>query len=711
VSVHINSLLSHLTRHLLVSILLVFILLILRPEILQFFSTRYLGGAIGDPGLYVWLVESFVTDPMRALRYESLAMYPYPETLAWSDNFFLPSSLVYLAQTLGLTTIQGYNLVTCTALVLNGFTSFLVARFLKLPFLFAISAGVSVELCSVLIGNLGHPQLLYFFWVPIALLPWCGEVPKKRWLLLSGIALSGAFYCSVYYSIFGAVGIVALLPFTLNRWKGICSLSAIAPKLLLFLTGVLPIVPSILPYMRVRAAFGGRHLFESSYFAATGASYLSFPSLNLLHGASSNWSHGEALLSPGYIILLILLFTAIRAHSRETLYRQYLVPFSAVSLGISSALASTPSNIPEFLQCAFTWILLASTLTLSWQKSPRLSSLIFLSILFFILSFGPGGNPAKHEPSWSVFTPFFYFFPGVESIRASGRFGIACVVLSIPLAFYSLHHLFKKHSGGALSILIPISFASIVVTENFLRHVPVDAPSSPPPIFSTLRSVAKRGEAAIVLPFSGSRTSQDNHSWGDFAAIHTQYMIWSLTTSTPLVNGYSGQRSRIQEDLIHELNDFPSPRSVAALKRICGLRYIVLLSSEMPSWNRELFFDRLNNLPSPLTLVESDSQGNFLLLIPQSREVTSPSNPFFTPIDRPIAFEITASSAPQSCLGVVERWEKGESGIVKRRLQEITLSSSPTTLHIDLPSVFPALPGVISISGSDCEVEVACSVQ
>lgn len=666
---------------------------------------------MGDPGLYVWLVESFVSDPIRSLRYESQAMYPYPKTLAWSDNFFLPSILVYLLQILGLSTIKGYNAVTCTALVLNGFISFLVARFLKLPLLVSVCAGISVELSSVLIGNLGHPQLLYFFWVPLALLAWCTELPRKSWLFLSGIALSGAFYCSVYYSIFAAVGIAALLPFTLNRWRSVCAPSSSALNALLFLVGIAPIFPSVLPYMQVKAAFGARYLYEPLYFAATGASYISFPSLNLLHGTYSTLSHGEALLCPGFIILLTVLGAALWAPFKHARYWQYLLPFSAITLGVISTLASTPSTTPEFLRCLFSWILLGSTLTLSWRGSPRLSSLVFLSLLFFILSFGPGGDPANHEPSWSVFTPFFYFFPGFESIRASGRFGIASVVLCIPLTFYSLYHFSEKYVRGIASSLLSLCFTSIIVTENYLRYIPIDAPNAPPPIFSTLHKVAKKGEASIILPFSGAVDTLDNHSWGDFAAIHTQYMLWSLTNSVPLVNGYSGQRSRIQEDLISGFKNFPSPQSIAAIKRICGLRYIVVLVSKMPSWNRDLFFEKVTNLSSQLTLIEEDPQGNLLLQIPISREITSPSSPFFTPIDRPVAFEITSSPTSKSCRGIVERWVKGAHGVEKSKLQEIALSNSPTTLHLELPPIFPALPGVVSISGDGCKVEVACSVQ
>lgn len=707
---HTKRLLYCLLRHFLVLSVLTLTLLTLRPEIIQYFSTRYLGGSIGDPGLYVWLVESFVSDPARALRYESQDFYPYPLSLAWSDNFFLPSTLVYLLQSLGLSTIQGYNVVTCTALVLNGYTSFLVARFLKLPLLMALCAGISVQFSSVLIGNLGHPQLLYFFWIPLALFAWCEESPKKSWILLSGVALSGEFYCSVYYSIFAAVGIVALLPFTLSRWRRVTSLSTITRYASLFLIGILPITPSILPYMRVKLAFGARHLFEPSYFAATGASYLSFPSLNLLYGGISPISHGEALLSPGYLILLALLIPAVKASLQYSFTKQYLLPLCVAGIGISSTLASTSSDIPEFLLCLFSWLLLASTLTLSWKSSPRTSSFIFLSILYFILSFGPGGNPEKHEPSWGVFTPLFYFLPGFESIRASGRFGIASVVLCMPLAFYSLNRLLEKHVRGILAAGITLSITSLIVIENYLLYIPVDTPRPVPPIFSSLHRTAKKGDAAIVLPFSNSNDTDGNTSWGDFAAMHTDYMIWSLTTSIPLANGYSGQRSRIQEDLIVALRDFPSPRSVTALKRICGLRYIVILPSKIPSWNREQFLEQLGSLPSPVTLLETDPDGNMLLEIAPLRAAASPSRPFFTPLNRPITFEVTSSSS-QSCRGVVERWEKQGREIVKNKIQEITLSSSPTTLHIELPSLFPAVPGIVSITGDGCEVEVACTIQ
>src|SRR5690606_29944065 len=55
-------------------------------------STHYIGGFQGDAGLYSWLTN-LNSQNFLFPWFETNGFYPYGYSLAWSDNFILPSLL------------------------------------------------------------------------------------------------------------------------------------------------------------------------------------------------------------------------------------------------------------------------------------------------------------------------------------------------------------------------------------------------------------------------------------------------------------------------------------------------------------------------------------------------------------------------------------------------------------------------------------------
>jgi hypothetical protein len=146
-----------------VGLLAVGIFLALHPMVRTFFTERFLGGSYGDGGLYVWLTQVFASDPRSALSFETNALYPYPRTRAWSDSFLLPSLVSYLLTQSGVSLAAAYNTVLLLALGANAGATYLLARKLGLEQVFAVAAGLIFANSSYLLGNIGHPQLLFFF--------------------------------------------------------------------------------------------------------------------------------------------------------------------------------------------------------------------------------------------------------------------------------------------------------------------------------------------------------------------------------------------------------------------------------------------------------------------------------------------------------------------------------------------------------------------
>ncbi len=117
----------------------------------------------------------------------------------------------------------------------------------------------------------------------------------------------------------------------------------------------------------------------------------------------------------------------------------------------------------------------------------------------------------------------------------------------------------------------------------------------------------------IVLPFSSALDKDLSViSWGEYARINVNYMNWSLALNRPLVNGYSGQRSKIMLEFPAKTRGFPDERSLKALRSIVGLRYIIYLPGYNPALDQALFDSRLSNNPD-LTLVFRGTDGSYLL--------------------------------------------------------------------------------------------------
>ena len=687
----------------------------IRPEFIEYFSTRYIGGAEGDAGLYVWLVQSFLYDPIAALRYESSAMYPYPLSRAWSDNFLLPSFAVWMITKLGVSEMPAYNCVVLLALVLNGVAFYAVGRRLSLTILWAFCVALTTMLSSVILGNLGHPQLIYLFWLPLIWMPWCRDTISPHGVFFSVLSISGAFYCSVYYAIFGALGVAALAPFILRR---LCTEFLIAPRssrtlfvakcAIAGITGLLPIVPSIPAYLQVKAAFGARHLYEPHFFSAKGVSYLAFPPLNQWFADSSSLSHGEAFLASSYLLLCVTLINLVYYFRKLPRVAGSCFIISSILLVICSSVANN-NPIFQHITCASAWLFLITAFILAWREFSHLSTALWITSLFFVLSFGPVGNPVEHEPAWAPFSLVFWLFPGFESVRASGRLGLVPALTLFLIGFVSLLHLIQRYRAKKAIQWLTIPLTAWILAENYLTYLPIDSVQPKPDIFALLHDVNIHKNAAVILPFSEEFPARSEMSWRDFATKHTRYMIWSIATETPIVNGYSGQRTRLQEDLITALRNFPSDSSISILKRICGLRYIVVLKEGISPSRFAEILAALNSYASTLFIAGNDSAGNILLELKDLEMRVDPKLPFFAPINKPTIIKIRTATANDSCSATIKLWEKTDRKLSTSPLQTIEASDAPTSAHIELSQLDAATPGVLSVVGESCPLIAECT--
>jgi hypothetical protein len=693
-----------------VGILSVGIFIAFHPLVWDLFSVRFLGGSYGDGGLYVWLTQSFMTDPASALRLETNGMYPYPLSRAWSDSFLLPSLAAYIFSGFGCSLSASYNLVLLGAIAANGAAMYLFASKLGVERFAAVAVALVCANASYFIGNLGHPQLLFFFWVLLAwgaVLPDVGiaRAPARRWYV-AGLCVAGAFYCAVYFAIFAALGLAVI--WAEEYVRGISSPRRAFRTVLLSLCGALPIVYALPSYWAVQGYFGTRGAYEAEAFAATGLSYLSFTAFHDLYSGTSRLSHSEAWLCAGYVPLLLGVgYGAVR------LLR--VAPALSIFLFLSVGLLCVASSVvdsgmqAETLTCLAAWGVFIAALMLVRKQRSSFATFVLIASICFVFSFGPGGNPVKGEPAYSPLGILYERAPGLSAIRAVGRYGVVVIVAIFILA------------GKALSVCATAQSTRVVAAagllvvgllENRVSTIPFDAPREPPQVVAQYAKVARPNEAAVIVPFGGETDSQRMRSWSELAVFNTQYVQWSSRPGSEfrVVNGYSGQRSKFQVELPDILSRFPSEESFAYLGRLCGVNTILVAPPQGSSWDVERFKESLRNWNSSIVERHDAPDGSMSLRLAERAFTATPGSDvtLFGPRNANTRISLaTKDEAP--CEVTVSSLVKSKSGEVTAVVSEQVKVSGDMELYRKAPAgVSQASPHIIQISTRECSVVVGC---
>lgn len=694
----------------LVALLAAALFVALHPIVVQYFNTRFLGGSYGDGGLYVWLVQSFISDPAEALRFDTHGFYPYPLTRAWSDSFLLPSAVVSLLTHLGLSLPAAYNVVVVLTFGLNAAAVCALACTVGLSPLAGALAGITFANSSYILGNLGHPQLLFFFWIPLAwslVLHSSHARPATRNWGLAGLCISGAFYCGVYYAIFGALSLAIIWCWEL--FSGSASQRRLLRILLFATVGAIPIAYALPEYLAVQSYFGKRGLYEAADFAASGLSYLSFSPHNDLYGNTAQLSHAEALLCPGYVALFMAVLCAFQALARHHAKSFLLLVASVALLGVSSTIIDS-STTSETLVCASSWIVLVSALWIARTLPKTPAVLFFITITFFVFSFGPGGNPAKHEPAWTPFASLYSFVPGLASIRAVSRFGSVVVMGVLLLAFRLCQQLLtSRQTTSGLRLLLASILVGVILAENSTSTIPLDTVSARPQAFDFVASQSSHAEPALVLPFSGKLTNGSVESWSELALISTEYAQWAAPLGLRLVNGYSGQRSKLQQELPRALYNFPSAEAFSYLSRICGLRWILVSPSFFKERTVEDFTNRLASFPSQVRAITKRDDGSIAIeLNPAPSDTTEP---FFAPAHRLVSFRVD-TGGENTCPVTIETIGRDPAGALTALASSSQVVTNLAIVQAPLPSpTRTASPQILRVRAESCRPKVYCALQ
>jgi len=600
-------------------------------------SCRFLGGYERDAGLYVWLMLQNARDFIHGPWFETSAFFPYGQSLAWSDNFILPSLIGGVLLKLGFSVANAYNFLIFGAHLLNGFAVHRLVFRLAGSSASSVCAGVAFMSSPYFLGNLGHPQLQFAFWLPLMILATFRFIayPHFYFSFVLAILAVAAFLTTVQFAIFGLLAAHVLLLAVVLMRPRYFSMRDYVSWIFGLTLGLCLLIPFARPYLEVQSVFGERHLYEPFFFSATGLSYISTTPFSLLYSFSSGWSHAEANLFAGTIVMIFVFFGLRRLAEAQPL-KSLAILFSLATI-TTLVLSSVAKQ--DHLLLNLTAITAWSTLLASIVFLVRLGqierflgftiltnralfcSLAFLAVFFLILSLGPLGNPAADQYPLGPFTPLFLFLPGFSSIRACSRLGLITILCFCTLFGLSAAHHTRKRRARLPALL---GLLALVTFEGMPRIYPLEPQTPRSTIAPVIAMHAAPADALIVLPFSGPTDRLGEiESWSEFARLNVDHMLTGLDANSPVVNGYSGQRTKLMREMAKRLLDFPSENSTDALMQIANLRFVLYRSRFVPSFDAVEFSKQIEKAKDRLHLITSDPSGDYLFELTGLAHLTS----------------------------------------------------------------------------------------
>ena len=488
---------------------------------------RALPGDLGDPLFSSWLLGWDADRLRHGLRgfWDAPILYPSLHTIAFSEHML--GIAIFIAPIIWLTgnPILGYDAAFLLTFIVAGCGMYLLARELTGRRDAAFLAGLMFAWSPMRALHVSHLQVLAWGWMPIAL--W----GLHRFLSKQVVSALAVFACAFtlqafsnsYFIYYLALASVFVVVYELaassapraDRLRAVGWL-AVASALVLLCIGAVAWA-----YVSVRRQYGFRRPYDDwSMFSANLRSYVSAPDTSRLWGVVL---HGdefpERQLFPGFVTLL------------------------------AAAAAFWPGRPRR--RVAF------------WYGA--------LATVALLLSLGPEPSAWSHRllPSG----PYLWLariVPGMDGMRVPARLGVVvllalCVLAALGIARL-LEHL-QPRTRTATAVLVGIAIAA----EGWavpLRMAPFDARNRPADR-AAYRWLAQQPQgSAIELPIL---------EWSIAPTLTYQYA--TLSHGHPIVNGYSGYGSSLQEFLggaASPLNDLDRIEDALGLLASVGVRYVLI---------------------------------------------------------------------------------------------------------------------------------------
>jgi hypothetical protein len=523
------------------------------PLVTQLSST--LPNDPGDPVLNTWILWwNARAIPLTAQWWNGPMFHPAPGALTFSENLLGLSILATPLQWLGATAIVAYNLVFLVSTPLSAFCAYLLAWKLTRRAGPSIVAGVMYGYAVFRFAHVPHIQILWTWWMPLALLGLHRWMTERRTsgLVLFGVAWLGQSLSNGYYFFYFSILIAWWLAW-FTRWTDVRR--TLLPALVAWGLAGIALAPVMLTYRQVHGQYGflrtageiesgGADLTEFFRVSSIprflgvarwerGEHEVSLPMIGIValaigllggargglfrwrrwaRGAGATTTRGERILSTLQILLFAAaIVCALIAVSTRTVGNWHFDALGVHVSGIAKMLAVTwPALILG--------IALSPAAERAWRERSVSAFYLGATIVILILAMGP--NPrAWGEKFWNE-APYAWLMaivPGMDGVRVPARFTLLAVLCTAIVTALLLARV-RPGRVGADRLLF-----GVVTVALLLETWPPAIPMATLPA----RGPAVPQDATVIeLPFGVDQ---------ELPALYR-----AMFHERPLVDGYSG---------------------------------------------------------------------------------------------------------------------------------------------------------------------------
>ncbi len=542
---------------------------------------RHLGDGLpsgGDALLQAWTIAWNVhaLGGGATAVWDAPIFYPYPDTLAYTDNHLLIAILTAPITWLSGEPLLAHNLLVLLSFSLSGWAVYLLARD-TLPRTVgpwpALLAGAAFTFCAYRFAHLSQLNLLQTAWMIFALrhlrrllLPFEQGGGRLADALLSGLFAGIQVATALYYAFFTAalLGGYGLLWAGGALWARL-RLGRPLPwrqaglTLLAALLAVLLALPFTLPYVRVYGSLGiVRSVRELDGWSAPLQAYFSVPAENLLYGRL-----GEAVVGSGELVLFPGLLVAGLA-----------IVGSGLLVTARLGRRSWSVGLPGWLDASY-WLLVAASA--------------------FLLSFGTGLRLLRVDAPLSLPLPYLLLYtrlPGFAALRVPARWGLLVCLALVLLAALALAVLFARLRPRTRMWVGSVLLAGVLVEQAAPPSIlaGLSASSAPAPVYAWLAEPAQADIGPLLeLPITAAPRGAMLEQV--IARQWQQRLHWH-----PLVAAYSGLQPFGTSDLLRRAEDLPAEEHLAFL-RMAGVGALVVHSDEFDPAARTALLAGLDRSP------------------------------------------------------------------------------------------------------------------
>jgi hypothetical protein len=504
----------------------------------------------GDPVLNAWIVWwNAHAWPLTDHWWNAPAFYPATGTLAFSEHLAGLTLLTTPIHWLTGSPELAYNVAFVLSFPLSAVAAHLLVRRLTGRDDVACVAGAAYGFAPYRVAHLPHIQVLWSFWMPLALLGLHAGRDGRRW----GFPLAAACWLmqglsNGYFLMFFAILVAVWL-----AWFAFAHPRMLAAAAGWFALAGLMVAPFLLGYQRIHAMYGFvRSVGEIEFYSADVASVVAgHPRLRLYGelwdaGPEGELFPGFALLAIGasglvYLIASCGIWRVARPGAVGGWVRHVRWPLLTIALIFGSvALASLVSGgfridlgvttIPVFnpfkpfrvfAVAAVAYMLLG----MPAARRPRVDGVtafyLVAACLMLLLSWGPSPR-LLHEPLlYKAPYAWLLALPGMTALRVPARFGLLFALCLAVAAGLLLARLVPRSRLGSAALA---GLGLFVLAEGWFGPLPVvPSPGSRAPWMDAL------GGAKAVLELPAGEVG------GDVAA-----ELRGAVHRLPVGNGYSG---------------------------------------------------------------------------------------------------------------------------------------------------------------------------